>query len=597
MLVGALRRGLLALICAGCAMHTAFANAAADPDKVLRFVFVEAETGFDPATLRDLYSAIVIRSVFETLYTYDYLARPAKLVPQTAETLPEISADGKTYTIRLKKGIYFQSDPAFGGKRRELTMSDFVYSWKRLLDPQLASPSSWMFEGKIVGFDEASAKAKKTGRFDYDAAIEGFELLDRYSLRIHLKQPDFNLGMILSDEQTSAMAREVVEKYRDNIGQVASNPVGTGPYRISEWVRGSRILLEASQEYRGLIWDFKAGYDPEDEAIVVAMKGKQIPQIGKIDIRIMVEDQSRWLAFIGNQVDILELQGPLAPKALLNGKLRPELAQKGIHLSRIIDPEISYVYWNMQDPVVGGLAKEKIALRRAIAMSHDFKEEIAIVWNGEAETLEYPIPPSIVGYDPDYRSAAHYDPKLANALLDKFGYSKGTDGYRTLPDGKPLAITYSARADSNGRHQAEMWKKSFESIGIHMRENIMPFPDLLKAEKQCQLQMRNSPWIADFPDGDNFMQLFYGPNTGQNNNGCARIPDYDVRYAASQKLPDGPERNRLYHEMARILEMDAPIRIGYARYRNMLAQPKVIGYKKHPILNSEWLYYDVKKEP
>lgn len=593
-LISRLRRW--SAIAAMCGLWSAQPAVAADADKVLRAVFVAAETGFDPAVTRDLYSAQVIQVVFETLYTYDYLARPARVVPQTAEALPEISDGGKTYTIRLKKGIRFFPDPAFGGKPRELTMADYVYSFRRLFDPKLASPHTWLFEGKVVGLDEMAEKAKKSGHFDYDTAIAGFELLDRYTLRIHLKQPDFNLSMILAHEPTSAVAREVIEKYRDGMGQAPANPVGTGPYHLVEWVRGSRIVLDANPDYRGLLWNFQAGSDPEDQAIVAAMKGKRMPQIGRVDIRVMLEDQSRWLAFIGNQVDLVELQGPLAPKAMSNGKLKPELVAQGIQLSRIIDPEISYNYWNMQDPVIGGLSKEKIALRRAIAMAYNVEEEIAIVWNGEAEALEYPIPPGIVGHDPNYRSSVRYDPKLANALLDKFGYRKGADGYRTLPDGKPLLIRYSSRNDSNGQHQAEIWKKVYDSIGIRMEGNLKPFPDLLKAEKQCELMTRNSPWIADYPDGDNFMQLFYGPNTHQNNNGCSKIPAYDQRYAASQKLPHGPERDKLYHEMARILEVYAPLRISYARYRNMLAQPNVIGFKKHPILHAEWLYIDLAKE-
>ena len=586
-------RALCLVLAAACAWPQA---QAADPTKVLHAVFVAAETGFDPATTRDLYSAQVIQSIFETLYTYDYLARPAKLVPQTAEAMPEIADGGRTYTIRLKKGIPFYPDPAFGAKRRELVMADYVYSFKRLFDPRLASPHTWLLEGKVVGLDEVAARAKKTGRFDYDEPVAGFELLDRYTLRIHLKQPDFNLGMILAHEPTSALAREVVEKYHDATGSVPANPVGTGAYHLAEWVRGSRIVLDASPDYRGLVWNFQAGSDPEDPAIVAAMKGKTMPQIGRVDIRVMVEDQSRWLSFIGKQVDLVELQGPLAPKAMLNGRLRPELVAEGVQLSRIIDPEISYNYWNMRDPVVGGLSKEKIALRRAIAMAYNVQEEIAIVWNGEAIALEYPVPPGIVGHDPNYRSSVRFEPKLANALLDRFGYRKGADGYRTLPDGSPLTVTYSARADSNGMQQSEIWKKTYDSLGIRMKNNLLPFSDLLKAEKQCELMSRNSPWIADYPDGDNFMQLFYGPNTHQNNNGCSEIPDYDVRYARAQKLPDGPERDRLYHEMARILEFFAPVRIGYARYRNMLAQPKVIGFKKHPILHCEWLYFDLKKE-
>ena len=593
-----LRRCASTLVCALGLAASALPAAAvnpADPDKTLRYIFPAAETGFDPAIVRDLYSGLVVQSLFETLYTYDYMARPAKLVPLTAEALPEASADGLDYTIRLKKGIYFYPDAVFNGKKRELTMADYVYAYKRLLDPKLASPHSWLFEGKVKGLDALAAQAKKTGSFDYDSKIEGFEIVDKYTLKIHLTQPDFHLGMILAHEPTSAVAREVVEKYRDTAGQVMGNPVGTGPYRLKEWVRGAKIIIEANPEFRGEVWNFQASTDPEDAKIVSQMKGKKIPQIGRIEILVMVEDQSRWLAFQADQVDLFQLEGPLAPKALIKGKLRPEMAAKGVQLSRIVDPEMSYYYWNFKDPVTGGLAKEKIALRRAISMAHNVQEDIDIVWNGEAVALPYPIPPGVVGYDPNFKSSIPYDPAAANLLLDKFGYKKGKDGWRTLPDGKPLTITYSARADTTGQQQMELWRKTYTSIGIRMAGDRRVFSELLKAEKSCQLQSRTAPWIADYPDGDNFMQLWYGPNTGQNNNGCAQIPEYDKLYAQSQKLQDGPERDAIYHKMTRIMEIYSAQKMGYARYRNMLAQPRVLGYKKHPILHAEWMYIDIEK--
>jgi oligopeptide transport system substrate-binding protein len=584
----------LAALLAGLGMSMSPARAA-DPQKVLRVVFPASETGFDPAISRDLYSGMVMQSVFETLFTYDYLARPVKLVPLTAAALPEVTPDGKTYTIRLKQGIYFSPDPAFDGKRRELTMADYVYSYKRLLDPKLASPHAWMLEGKVSGLDALAQQAKKTGRFDYDAKVAGLELLDRYTLRIHLTQADFNLGMILAHEPTGAVAREVIERYQDAQGQVMAHPVGTGPYRLTQWIRGARMVLDANPDYRATVWDFQPGSDPEDQKIVVQLKGKRMPQIGRVEISVMVEDQARWLSFQNDEVDLFQLEGALAPQALQDGKLKPALARDGVQLSRIVDPEISYYYWNMRDPVLGGLSKEKIALRRAIALAHNVQEEIRIVWNNEAVALQYPIPPGVVGHDPAYRSSLQYDPAMANALLDKFGYKKGADGWRRLPDGKPLQIRYSARADSTGQQQSEMWKKTFNAIGIRMEGDRRPFPDLLKAEKQCQLQTRTSPWIADYPDGDNFMQLFYGPNIGQNNNGCVSIPEYDRLYVQTQKMPPGPERDALYRKMARLMEVYSAQRIGYARYRNMLAQPRVIGFKKHPILHAEWMYFDIEK--
>jgi ABC-type transport system substrate-binding protein len=325
------------------------------------------------------------------------------------------------------------------------------------------------------------------------------------------------------------------------------------------------------------------------------MRGKKIPQVGRIEISIMVEDQSRWLSFTSGETDLFWLDGPLAPKAMLNGALRPELKAQGVQLSRQLDPELTFYYWNMQDPVLGGGSKARIALRRAIAMAHDVDEEIALVWNGQAQRLDFPVPPGVVGHDPSYRGMLQYDPALANKLLDKFGYKKGADGWRTQPDGKPLLVRYTSRNEANGVLQAEVWRKTYNRLGIRMENDRTILPDILKAEKECKVQTRNFQWIADYPDGDNFMQLFYGPNIHQNNNGCFQDAGYDKLYVQSQKMPAGPERDALYRKMARIIEVQGGGRMGYARYRNMLAQAAVLGYKKHPILHQEWAYIDMKR--
>ena len=199
----------------------------------------------------------------------------------------------------------------------------------------------------------------------------------------------------------------------------------------------------------------------------------------------------------------------------------------------------------------------------------------------------------VVGHDPGWKGGIAYDPAGANALLDKFGYKRGADGWRTLPDGKPLVVRLSSRPDTLGRQQDELWKKSLDAIGVRMDVHKDKFPELLKAEKQCKLQMRVASWIADYPDGDNFMQLLYGPNTNQSNNACARIPEFDRLYARAQKMPPGPERDKLYQEMTRVIEAYAPWRLMISRYRNMLVQPQVLGYKRHPILHAHWQYLDV----
>jgi len=564
---------------------------------VFRDVFPVAETGFDPAAVHDLYSAGSVRAIFETLYTYDYLARPATLVPQAADGMPQITDDGKTYTVKLKKGIQFAPDPAFGGRKRELTADDVVYSFKRIADPKIRSPYAFLIEGKLVGLDDEAAAAKKSGRFDYDRKIPGLEAVDRYTVRFRLNDTDYNLPYVMAHEAAALVAREVVEKYRESDGRVMSNPVGTGPYKLGQWVRSSKIVLDANPEYRGFVWDFKAR-TPGDDKLVAQMKGKTMPAVGRIEISIMEEDQARWLAFQSGELDTMNMEGPLAPNAIgADGNVKPELAARGIRVDRYVDLEIQYIYWNMLDPQIGGFAKDKIALRRALAMSYDVDEEIRVVRNGQAVEAAYPIPPGVVGHVPNWKSTIKYDPVAANALLDRFGYKRGPDGWRTWPDGKPMVIKYASRPDTLGRQQEELVKKSYDAIGVRMQGQKDKFPELLKLEKQCRLFSRTAAWIADYPDGDNFMQLFYGPNSYQSNNACATIPEYDALYRKSVKTPPGPERDRMYQEMTRILEGYAPHRMTTSRYRNQLIQPRVEGYRKHPILTSTWQYIDVAPDP
>jgi ABC-type transport system substrate-binding protein len=569
------------------------AQSPADPHKILRYVFPVAETGFDPAGVHDLYSAHVNGSIFETLFTYDYLASPAKLVPRTAVALPEVSADGLTYTIRIQKGIYFAADPVFKGKKRELTSADYVYTFKRLLDPNLHSPNSWLLDGRILGMDMVLKQAAKTGKFNYDQAVAGLQTPDRYTLVIRLTSPDQNFPMLLAHQPAGAVAREVIEKYRDKAGFVMGHPVGTGPYLLTRWTPGSRIILKANPDFRSFVWNFKAS-TAEDQKIVKAMQGKKMPQIGVIDIQVMEEGQSRWLSFIKDEIDLFALDGELTVQALQNGKLKPELAKKGVQLSRITDPSIDYHYWNMQNPIVGGMSKDKIALRRAMAMAFSADNYINILQKGDAQRLQAPIPNGVVGYDPNYKSSIPYSVKAANLLLDRYHYKVGADGWRTLPNGKPLQINMTISGNSaRSQQQAEFWKKTLDSIKIKMSTQSLPFAEALKLEKQCKTMFKSSAWIADYPDADNFMQLFYGKNINVTNNACVKIPEYDRLYEQTQKMPPSPERDALYRKMSRLLEVYMPVQIIGARYRNVLAQPRVIGFKKHPILPAEWMYIDI----
>src|SRR3989440_876885 len=385
----------LVLIAALLSLHGAWSQNAS---KILRVTFQAAETGFDPVRIHDYYSGHVLEAVFDTLLTYDYPARPAKLVASAAG-MPEISADSRTYTFRIKKGIYFTDDPAFKGRKRELTAQDFAYSIRRFFDPKNRSPYAFLFTGKIVGLDELAAHAKAGAPFDYDSPVAGLQTPDRYTLVIRLNQPDRDLSYVLAFPVTSAVAREVIEAYGDDS---PSHPVGSGPFLLKRYVRSSKIVLARNPHYRGKTWDFDPGDNPRFKQIAERMQGKRLPLIDGVEISIMEETQSRWLAFQRGETDIEYQLWEVAPTYMTDdGKLKPEFVRRGIQLDRTIDPEIIYLYFNMQERIgdapnpLGGFGKEKIALRRAIAMSYNVGDQIRIIRNRQAVRAFYPIPPGV----------------------------------------------------------------------------------------------------------------------------------------------------------------------------------------------------------
>lgn len=562
----------------------------AAPLKVLHLEMAGAETGFDPVNTSDLNTAALENQIFESLLTYDYLARPSKLMPRLAAEMPTVTDQGRTWLFRLKHGVHFSPDPVFGGQLREATATDVAYTLMRFMDPQNRSPYKFLVEGKILGLDERGNQARKTGHFDYDTPVAGLEVVDRYTLRIHLKTTDYNFGHAMAQPMYGVVAREVIEGYA---GDTASHPVGTGPYRLTRWTRSSLMVLERNPNFRHEVWNFKADGDPDSERIVGQMQGKTIPQIDRIEMRVVEEAQSAWLSFGKGELDIMGLSGQFAPLALEHGQLKPSFVHKGVRLDRLQDPSIAYYFFNQQDPKLGGMTAERIALRRAILMAINDEEMIRVIHKGQAVRNPYPVPAGVAGNDADYHSILNYDPRLANQLLDEMGYRKGAEGYRTYPDGAALVVRYTTSQSSQDRELDEMMKKSLDRVAIRFESEKLKFPEILRAERQCRIQFRLSAWIADYPDGDNFMQLWYGPHTHENNAACFQDPAWDQLYEKSLALPDSPQRDAIYHRLARSLELSGITKVSNSHIRNVLSQPWVLGYKTHPILPSVWSYVDM----
>ncbi len=564
--------------------------------KVLRYAFPVAESGFDPAQVTDLYSNVVLAHIFEAPLELEYLAQPVRMRTNTAAALPEIAADFRHFVFRIKPGIHFADDPAFKGRRRELTAHDYVYTIKRHYDPRWKSGKLYQFESeRILGLSELRREAiERKKPFDYEREVEGLRALDRYRFEVRLAQPSPRFHQLFTDPAlTGAVAREVVEFYGDKISE---HPVGTGPFRLAEWRRSSRMVLERNPTYREVLYDEHApAGDARRGAIAAKLKGRRMPMVDRVEVSVIEQPQPRWLSFLSEEQDIVErIPDQFCEQALPNNKLAPHLAKRGIQMVRYQRNDISLSYFAMEHPVVGGYTPDKVALRRAISLAVDVEREIRLARRGQAIPAQSIIAPQVWGYDPAFKSAmSEFDRAKARALLDLYGYvDRDGDGWRELPDGRPLTLEYATSPDTTFRELYEQWDVNMKAIGIRMVPLIRQWPEHLKASRAGQLMMWGVGWSAG-PDGEGFLVLGYGPNKGQANHARFDLPAYNAVFERQRMLPDGPERAALLEQAKRLLVAYMPYKVHVHRIWTDLSQPWVTGYHRNVFVREFWKYVDV----
>ena len=565
-------------------------------EKVFRYAFPAAETGFDPAQLSDLYSRIITSNIFETLYGYAYLARPAQVVPVLAESMPQVSPDFRTYTIRLKKGVYFADDAAFKGKKRELTASDVVFTFKRIYDPKTRSVQiSALDEEKILGLDDLRERAEKSGHFDYETEIEGLRAIDRYTVQFKLgvSRPRF-VQTIADPGILGIVAREVVDKYGD---EIMEHPVGTGPFKLSEWKRSSQITFTRNPNYRLEVFAEEApAGDAVAQDVAARLRGKRLPLVDKVVVSIIDEPQPRWLSFLNAEHDLMErLPQNFVTQAIPNNKLAPNLAKKGLQMERVQLSDISMIYFNMEDPVIGGYTADKVALRRALALAYNASEEVRLPRRGQAVVANGPVMPNTSSFDGNMRSEMGvFDRAKAVALLDMYGYAdRDGDGWRDRPDGSPLVLELHTLGTADYRELDEIIKKNMDAIGVKVNFKIGKFPELLKAGRVGKMQMWQLGLSAAQPDSGPVFQLAYSKQFGQQNFARFKNARFDELFERQGVMPDGPERDAVIRDLSRIMITYMPYKIRVHRIGTDLWQPWVSGYKRHPFSNSFWRYMDV----
>jgi oligopeptide transport system substrate-binding protein len=556
---------------------------AADPAKVLRLATSDIDT-LDPQQLQDKFSRDVSLAINEGMYEWSYLDRPPVPVPRTATGKPEISADGRTWTIHLKAGILFTDDPAFKGKKRELVASDYVYSIKRYVDPNLRGGGDPQVTDLIVGMRAVvDAAAKPGARFDYDAPVEGLRALDAHTLKLTFTAVNYPVATDIMMVQ--AVARDVVEAAN---GDIQARTVGTGPYKLAEWQRGTRVVLVANPDYRELA--FPESSDPANAALEREMQGKRLPAIGRVELSVIDEQQVRLLEFDRGKLDVIELRGEAVGPFLKNGEMLPSLAARGIRRMPYVTNSVRALYVNMEDPVLGGMSRERIALRRAISLAIDADTLVKVIYAGQGLAANQLIPPGLGGHDPEW-PRREYDPALAAALLDRMGYGKrDAQGFRLTPEGKPLTVVLTIFTGTVWREIQTLLKKNLDALGVRLDFRSVPVQDLFKEAAQGKF-MLDIHGRSLGPMGLGFAQ-FYGPSPPEANESRFRFPQYDRAFEAFLQATSDADRMREARTMIAILHYYAPFIPLLVDVQNAFVQPWVKGYVPSSFA-SYWQYQDL----
>lgn len=569
---------------------TATPEVPADGLKVYRHAMDQAPTSLDPTQAANVYANHVVVNAYDTLYAFKYLARPYELKPNLAEDFPTISPDGLTYTIRLKRGVRFVDDPCFpGGRGREVVAEDFIYSLKRQFDPRNQPQGAWFWQGRIVGLDAWKAEGS-----DYDRPVTGLRALDDHTLQIQLTRPYPQLVETLAQGYSAIVPREAAEKYGKGLGV---HPVGSGPFRVVSYDT-SRVVMVRNPDFRQEPVDLAAeGYNPATQSHtgVAAIQGRSPPFVDRLEIHFITEPSAAWSSFTkGDEIQFTTLPIEQVDRVLASRDpvaLKPEYAEKYFVYGGL---EAGFIFtaFNMDFPEFGynpdpDRERRNRALRCAIIKAYD--------WNARNDSWYFGLgkvfPGIIVPLSPEFdsglsRASVTRDVEGARRLLREAGWT---------PDNLPTLV-YGTTAGVTERLFFEQFRAWLRDIGFP-REKVVQrtfanFGDISRAWKRSELPLVAKGWGLDYPDAENTLQLFYGPNGSPGSNDANyRNAGYDRLYEQSAVMLPSPERTALYQRMNQMVIDDCVAISGISRTRIFLWHRNVIAVPDREIVGGFFLRY------
>lgn len=551
-------------------------------EREVNLISPEKISGFDPINASDRYSGNETGKVYEGLFEFHPLKRPYELMPNLAEALPVVSADGLTYLFKIRKGVLFHDSPAFkDGVGRELKASDIVYSIKRLADPKLNAKGWWLLDDRLVGLNEWRTKHSTTDKTNYEEEIEGLRKIDEYTVQMKLKKPYPQFLYALAMPYTFIVAREAVEHFGK---EFLNYPVGTGAFVLPKFEQTSMITYVRNPKFRDKFYPSE-GEEGDDKLGLLADAGKKIPLVDKINVHIVVESQPKWLSFMKAKDDLLEVKDVNIQQTINSKKeLKDEHKEKGIRL--IMKPmlDVTYYAFNHEEPIF-----KNRKLRQAMNLAFDRATYNRLFHENTAFEAHGPVPPGLGGQTKEFKNPyIKYDLEQAKKLLAEAGF----------PGGKGLpTIVVQTRSDTISRQQIEFFEKCMEKIGINIDAGTNTWPELVNKVSKKQHQMYTMAWGADYPDAENFLGLLYCPNQSPGSNGANYCnPEFDAIYKQATTMQESPERTTLYEKLNEMVALDAPWILGFHRTDIYLAQAWLKNFKHMEFNHSQFQYLNVDLE-
>ena len=541
--------------------------------------------GLDPAISGEVSSSLAISRIYEGLLQYDYLERPYKVIPLLAKELPYISDDGLTYIFKIRKGIFFQDDPCFpNGKGRELVANDFIYSIKRIADVKNNSSGYWAFNGRILGLDYFRNKSEISEHTDYSHEVEGLKILDKYTLQITLTSPYPQLLYILTMHYAFAVPFEAVNYYGKSF---VNNPVGTGPYILESWRRNSRIEFVKNPKWmetnRIDMYPIFGSEEQKNEGLLVDA-AKRIPFVDRVVQYVIDDDTTQWMMFLSGQLGSSGISRDNWDVVINSDKfLTQSLEEKNIKLNSSPTLTLSYIGFNWDDPIVGKSNdliqnKKNKKLRQALSCAYDF-DKMNTFMNNRLYPIYGPIPEPLSGFKKD-RSPYCHNIEKAKQLLIEAGYPNGIDPNT----GKRLKLTIEIGSNGVGdtKQMLDLMCDMFDKIGINLQPSYNTWPSFIEKLNRRQAQLYQLGWVADYPDPENFLQLFYSKNEspGPNHSNYANL-EFDLLYDKIKIMHDTPERTIILNKMSDIIIDDSPWIFLYQPLNFSLIHEWVKNYEYH----------------